>query len=105
MTSHSKLFIGLFKGCEHSTLVGRLNTTQHSTACRDHCTVTTQHADYILIPVRTASVEFLNSTTTQVETVLLYRLNNLLLYWQHVWYRLGMIHSTVVIVLCVLLTL
>jgi len=55
--------------------------------------------------VRTASVDFLNSTTTQVETVLLYRLNNLLLYWQHVWHRLDMIHSTVVIVLCLLLTL
>ena len=67
MASHSKLFIGLFKRCLHSALVGRLNTAQHSTAC-DHCTVTTQHADDILIPVRTASVDFLNSTTTQVET-------------------------------------
>ena len=61
MTSRSKLFIGL------QTLFSWAASTQHSTACRDHCTVTTQHDD-ILIPVETASVDFLNSTTTQVET-------------------------------------
>ena len=83
-----------------SALVGRLNTAQRSIAC-DHCTVTTarwRHLD-------TCENCFSRFLEFNYNTGRNSKLSNLLLYWQHVWYMLCIIHSRVVIVLCVLLTL